>query len=186
MQRMWAEHGEPFDPYTVEDVEAALGEVTDPDFASDFFDRYVRGHEIPDYAALVRTVGYEIAPSRPGRVVLGFERLDFSDHGGQVTSYPSVWSPLYSAGISRGDVIADVAGAPIRGAEDLEEALEGKRAGDRVQVQVQGRLGWRKATIELADDPGVTLKLDASASPDAVRRRTEWLRSQVTDGVGSL
>src|SRR5262249_10531264 len=61
MRAMWRVHGKPGGaregyvdrPYTFADAEARLAEVTgDKTFAADFFERYIRGRELPDYARL--------------------------------------------------------------------------------------------------------------------------------------
>ena len=57
MRMMWERFGRPVRryavrrPYTVDDLERTLGAYTrDPAFARDFFERYVRGRDVPDYA----------------------------------------------------------------------------------------------------------------------------------------
>ena len=177
MRRMWEVHGKPFRPYTVADVESALARVTSPEFAETFFDAYVRGREVPDYEELLRAAGYVLAPARPDRAVLAFEGLDFTAEGARVTGYPSVWSPLYEAGISRNDRILTVDGREIRSATDLRRALDGKRVGDVVSVRFRGRLGQSEVDVTLGQDPAWTVTLDAAASEDAVDFRRVWLGS---------
>lgn len=65
MRRLWerfgADRGEPGEvvrPYEDADVEAALAEVAgDAAFARTFMDRYVRGRDVPDFAALLAPAG---------------------------------------------------------------------------------------------------------------------------------
>jgi len=175
MRRMWEIHGVPFDPYTVDDVEAALAHVTSADFAAEFFDAFVRGHDVPDYSGLLATVGYSLAPARPGVAVMAFERLDYGDDGARITQYPSVWSPLYAAGVSRDDVISHVDGRSVRNAHDLSVALEGKTVGQRVSARVTGRLGWRDVEVELQQDPRVIVMVDEASADGPRARRTHWL-----------
>jgi len=178
MRRMWEMHGKPFQPYRVADVEAALAQVTTADFASMFFSAHVRGSELPDYGALLATVGYALESARPDQVVLAFERLDFSDAGTRVVGYPSVWSPLYAARVSEGDVISHVDGAPVRSAQELLRVLEGKRVGQSVTATVNGRLGWHDVQIELAADPALRVRLDESAAGTVVSAREQWLAAK--------
>ena len=46
-------------PYTTDDAQARLAEVSgDAAFARDFFDRYIRGREVADYARLLQRAGF--------------------------------------------------------------------------------------------------------------------------------
>ena len=79
MRRLWEEFGarggEPgyvARPYEEADVEAVLAEVAgDRAFAKSFLDRYVRGREVPDFAALLEPAGFLVrdagASGAPGR-----------------------------------------------------------------------------------------------------------------------
>ncbi len=175
MRAMWETHGKPFEPYTVDDIEHALAVETSTEFAATFFDSYVRGHDIPDYEALLATAGYALGSARPGQVALAFEQLDFGDDGGRVTNYPSVWSPLYAAGVSRDEVISHIDGRSIRSAADLADALDGKQIGATVTAGVTGRLGWRDVDVVLAADPAVAIHVDGGAPQMATDRRAQWL-----------
>lgn len=69
MQRLWTEFGsapgEPglvAKPYTDADVERVIGGVAgDATFAKAFMDRYVRGHDVPDFAELLKPAGYVLS-----------------------------------------------------------------------------------------------------------------------------
>jgi predicted metalloprotease with PDZ domain len=48
-------------PYTVDDLQRTLGSYTgDTLFARDFFAKYIRGHEIVDYPALLAQAGFRV------------------------------------------------------------------------------------------------------------------------------
>ncbi|MGE0393760.1 MAG: M61 family peptidase [Vicinamibacterales bacterium] len=72
MQRLWedfgARRGEPgyvVRPYEDADVEAALAQVSgSAEFARRFMDRYVRGREVPDFAALLAPAGFVLRDRR--------------------------------------------------------------------------------------------------------------------------
>jgi len=72
MQRLWerfgTHRGEPGyvpQPYEEADVEAALADVSgDAAFARSFMDRYVRGREVPDFAALLTPAGFVLRDLR--------------------------------------------------------------------------------------------------------------------------
>ena len=52
MQRLWQSYGKPEIPYTNDDLQSALAELTgNARFASDFFDRYINDSALPEYHA---------------------------------------------------------------------------------------------------------------------------------------
>lgn len=177
MQRIWREHGQPFVPYVVDDIQAALAAETSANFAATFFDAHVRGSEVPEYERLLATIGYSVVPARPGRVTLSFEPIDYTDDGARIAAFPSVWSPLYAAGISRNDVISHVDGVSVRNAGDMDRALTGAAEGSTVVVGVTGRLGWREVDVTVAADPRITVRVDPDAPATASERRAAYLRS---------
>jgi predicted metalloprotease with PDZ domain len=67
-ERFGAHRGEPGEvarPYEEADVEAALAEVSgDAVFARTFMDRYVRGRDVPDFAALLAPAGFVLQDRR--------------------------------------------------------------------------------------------------------------------------
>src|SRR5262249_2266668 len=69
MRAMWRKYGKPGGaqeglvdrPYTIADAEATLAEVAgDQTFAHDFFMRFIQGHDIADYAALLARAGFVV------------------------------------------------------------------------------------------------------------------------------
>ena len=80
MRAMWLAHGKPggpspaiiAKPYTLKDARDRLAEVSgDRRFADDFFDRYVEGREVPDYATLFARVGLVLRKRNPGAAWAG-------------------------------------------------------------------------------------------------------------------
>src|SRR5689334_5873377 len=69
MRAMWKVHGRPAaapgyveKPYTLADARARLAEITDRAFADDFFNRFIEGREVPDYAKLLAVAGVTVRP----------------------------------------------------------------------------------------------------------------------------
>lgn len=164
MREMWRAHGSPEVPYTVDDVEAAVARVTgDAPFAADFFRRFVRSSNVPDYAALLAAAGIELAPARPGTPTLGFVQTAGGDEGVRVTGATLVGTPLYDAGVDRGDVILEVAGRPVRERSDLRAAIDGRTPGEQVVVRYRSRGEERTARVPLIEDPTLAARaLDRS------------------------
>jgi predicted metalloprotease with PDZ domain len=140
MRAMWAAHGRSEVPYAIEDLEAVLVELTDDDgFARDFFDRYVHGREVPDFERLLALGGMVLRDSRPGSVTIGDVRLGYQGNGAVIQGYTVVGTPVYEAGLDRGDRILELGGRPIRSATDVMSLLEEGRVGDEIAVRYLSR-----------------------------------------------
>ncbi len=180
MRAMWAEHGSPEIPYTVEDLQATLAEVTgDAAFAADFFDRFVRGGDVPDYATLLAGAGLVLRPANPVRPMLARTRLVASSQG-LVVALPTVeGTPLHDVGVGREDVILTVDGAAVATPQALEGALQGKRPGDRVHLTWRSRGSTLEGDAVLVQDPTLeVVPVEATgARPSAAAQalRNAWL-----------
>ncbi|MEX2471596.1 MAG: PDZ domain-containing protein, partial [Gemmatimonadota bacterium] len=164
MREMWRAHGSPEIPYEVDDVEAALARVTgDAAFAADFFDRFVYGREAPDYARLLREAGIAWELTRPAAAWIGPLQLRADSGGAIVTGTPQIGSPLYEAGLDRGDRILGLDGQSVTSAEEAAEVLAGHRPGERVRVRFRSRGTEHEAELLLEEDParrGVLIPVD--------------------------
>src|SRR3546814_10879386 len=74
MRHMWQRNGAaqvdyaPAKPYTPEDLQAGLAELTgDPAFAKAFFDASIRGSALPDFAPLLAQAGLVLRAATNGR-----------------------------------------------------------------------------------------------------------------------
>jgi predicted metalloprotease with PDZ domain len=179
MREMWLRHGLTEHPYVVDDIEAALSTVTgDAAFAADFFDRFVRGREAPDYRALLAPGGIEVAAARPEAAWLGPLRLTFEPGGAVVPSTPLEGSPLYEAGIDSGDRITSIANVPPTNQAALDRALAGLRPGDEVAITFESRGGTYTASVRAARDPALSGRWtpDGIVSPEQAAFRAAWRR----------
>lgn len=73
MRALWDRYGRPGGsapgivarPYTAADVRTVLASVSGSErFAADFMSRYVQGHQVPDFARLLRRAGMVLRPAR--------------------------------------------------------------------------------------------------------------------------
>ncbi len=154
MREMWRAHGSPEIPYDVDDVEAALARVTgDAAFAADFFRRFVRGREAPDYGALLREAGIAWEPARPGAAWIGPLQLRADPDGAVVNGTPRLGSPLYEAGLDRNARILDLDGRPVTSADEVAAVLAEHGPGDRIPVRFRSRGTEHQAELLLEEDP---------------------------------
>jgi predicted metalloprotease with PDZ domain len=180
MREMWRTHGVTEHPYAVDDIQAALARVTgDAAFAADFFDRFVRGREAPDYAALLGTAGIEVGQARSEAAWLGPLRLRFDGGAAVLPATPLEGTPLYEAGVDSGDRITAIAGIAPANQAAVDRALSGLRPGDDVSITFESRGGTYSASVRAAPDPGLSGRWtpDGVASAEQASFRAAWRRA---------
>jgi predicted metalloprotease with PDZ domain len=186
MRLLWTRHGRTERPYTLADVESALAEVTTSAYAANAFRRYINGRDVPPLDTLLARAGLLLRRARPGKVWLGPVGLNEQDSTLAVTSSPTIGSPLYDAGVERGDRIASLAGRAMLTSADLEAVLSDRKAGAQVPAVIIGREGRKDVTITLADDftlEIVTFEKAGRPVPKAiVAFRSAWMGSRAGPG----
>lgn len=183
MRHMWVTHGLPEIPYVVEDLERELGVFTeDTAFASDFFDRFVRGSELPDFDRLLTNAGLLLRRRSPDGAFLGSVQLGPDDEGMRIVSGTQVGSPLYVAGLDRGDVIVSIGGQAIADDASWQAAKAAHAPGDEVEIVFVSRGQRWETSIEFAADPRLEVVpferagVELTAGQRAFRE--DWLRSR--------
>jgi len=193
MRAMWRAHGRPGGshpgyvdrPYTLADVEARLAEVTEsPAFAREFFARYIEGHEIADYGQLLALAGFSLRPERPRAAWMGGGRFAGGERGGVRIDIDTVpGTPLYLAGLDRGDEIQGLGGERIDSEQRLNDVLRGHKPGDTLSLSFTDMTGnSQTTTVQLAADPTIEVvpmeSAGRSLSADQQRFRRQWLGSR--------
>ena len=193
MSRLWQEHGrvQPSRagyvdrPYTLVDLRRVLTAVAgDRQFVDEFFDRYIEGHELPDFEALLTPAGYVVQRMAPDRGWLGEVPVTASaaglivGHGRGGRALVPFGTPLYDAGVDLDDVITEIEGQPATLA--AWSSIAQRKPGDVVRLSVRRRDGQivnTKAT--LAADPRILVVPVEAAGlvPTSSQRafRESWL-----------
>ena len=179
MRRMWAEHGLAEKPYTRADLETVLAATTgDAAFAREVFASQIDGSELPDFAPLLAQAGIAIAPANPGVAWAGAFR--FQATGAPViTGAVAPGTPLYEAGINRGDQITALGDTAIAAPADWNTAIAALKPGDEVVVRFLQRGVEKSAPLRLIADPAFRLvRVEAgggSVTPEQLAFRQAWL-----------
>lgn len=177
MRAVWGRFGKTEIPYTVDDLENVLSEFAeDEEFATDFFARYVRGREVPDYEALLANAGFQLRPARPTEAWLGTTGLQYAGGGATLSATPPIGSPLYEAGIGRRDRIVSIDGQAITGAAVLREIVGRHSPGDTVQLRFEQRGRTRTVTVTFAVNPQLEVVRYEEAGLDMTEEMREFRR----------
>jgi predicted metalloprotease with PDZ domain len=182
MRAMWRRHPDVQKPYNLEDLERALAETTSDEFAKKIFERHIEGLEPMDYAALLARAGFVLQPASPGKAWIGTPPMSFSDRGVDVNGPTLHGSPLYAAGIDRGDRIVDADGKSLKTRRDWDDLAASHKPGDRGTLTVEGRAGKKQVEITWAQAPDVAIvtfeKAGRQLTPEIAAFREAWLSSK--------
>ncbi|WP_428150361.1 M61 family metallopeptidase [Brevundimonas sp.] len=179
MREMWRTHGVTERPYSPADIEAALARVTgDPAFARDWFARTIQGSDLPDFAPLLAQAGIVIRPANPTAAWAGAVRLPPAGPP-VIAAALAPDTPLYAAGLDRGDQIVAVGDKAVAGQADWTAAVAAAKPGDEVPIRFLQRGVERSATLRFAADPSFDLvRAEAgggSVTPAQLAFREAWL-----------
>jgi predicted metalloprotease with PDZ domain len=183
MRAVWRKYGRAERPYTLDDLRTTLAEVTgDAAFAEEFFRRYVHGREVPDYARLLSQAGLLLRKAQPGEAWLGDPRIEYEDGEAVLTGPTLIGTPLYEAGVDRGDRIVSLGGRAITTEADLEAVLAAHQPGDALPIEFEQRGQLRTAVLTLAENPelGIVTFEEAgrTVTPEMRAFREAWLGSK--------
>jgi predicted metalloprotease with PDZ domain len=196
MRALWTDFGRPGQqepgfvatPYTMDDLKATLGKIAgDRAFADDFFDRYIQGHEVVDYARLLARAGLAARVSNPGQAFIsGSESFNFSGSAGALVATPvNFQSALYKAGVDQDDHIIALDDVKLTSKQTLDEVLRKHKPGDVVPIRFVRRSGEAvNAMLTLEEGSRIAIvpieQSGGTVTPEQKRFREGWLGSRVT------
>jgi predicted metalloprotease with PDZ domain len=186
MRTMWREHPDVQRPYALEDLQNTLAESTgSKSFADEVFRRYIYGKEAMNYQELLAHAGLLLRTKHPGRVWLGAsgkEPFQFSDQAAEIANGTLKDSPLYNAGLDRGDRILKWDGNSVKNQSELNAWLDRRKPGEHASLQVENRSGEKKIDLLLQQSPELEVVRYEDAgmrvTPEIMRFRNDWLSSK--------
>ncbi len=183
MRTVWREHPDIQKPYTLADLQSALGETTgNAEFAKEIFERHIAGKEPMDYEKLLIPAGLLLRPAHLGQAWWGAAEMKVTNDGAEITRETLRGTPLYEADLAGGDHILEFNGKAIKAGTDVETLLGKHKPGDRVQLRVRTRAGEKQLEVTLAEDPQLELvtfeQAGRAVTPEVTAFRKSWLSSK--------
>jgi len=164
-------------------LQKVLAEATGSEaFARQIFERHINSTEPMDYAALLAPAGYVLRPASPDKAWWGTPPMSFSDRGIDIIGPSLRGSPLYLAGLDRGDRIVEVDGKNVKTRRDVDDVAASHKPGDRSILTVETRAGRKQVQLTWASAPDVELisfeKAGRPVTPEIKAFRSAWLGSK--------
>lgn len=158
MRAMWNEHPDTQKPYTLEDLQQTLASVTSKEFAASLFANHIYGNEPMDYEKLLARAGVFLRKASTPKIYTGAQNFTFTDRGAEIAAVTPRGSPLYNAGLDRGDRIPEWDGKAIKAQADMTTLLDAHKPGDKIKRKVETRAGNKDVELELAGPPGYEME----------------------------
>ena len=191
MQTLWTRFGRPGQKvpglvattYTMGDLRGALAELTTKQFADTFFDKYIQGHDVVDYTALLAQAGLVVRKRGAGRAYLVAPQLNMQAGGARVMGSVLFDSALYKAGVDREDLIVAIDGVSITSQDALDQLLAKHKPGAQVALRYLRRGGEIvNTTLTLEEDPRIEVVLVESTggtlTAEQKQFRDRWFGSR--------
>jgi predicted metalloprotease with PDZ domain len=178
MKNLWQKHGKTAIPYTIPDVQNALATTTgNASYATDFFKRFIYGHEAIDYNKLFADFGLTTASGSKGLAGLGGARLDSTGNGLKVVANPVRNTPLYIAGVDVNDEITEMDAKKILSVKDMQDVLRQHKPGETVQLSYLHRGKPIQTALQLKENLSVVIAPSAGpgASEKQMKLQRAWL-----------
>jgi len=168
-----------------------LAQATGSDeFAKEIFQRHIDGVEPVEYATLLERAGYVLQSPEIFKAWIGTPPMSFSERGIDINGSTLRGSPLYAAGIDRGDRIVEADGKVLETRQDFNDLVASHRPGDRGTLTVEARTGRKQVDITWAQSPDVEIvsfeKAGRPVTPEIAAFRESWLGTKALHPLPQL
>jgi predicted metalloprotease with PDZ domain len=180
MRRVWATHGKTEVPYKTDDLRIALAQVTGSEqFSNEFFARYITGQELPDYGSLLANAGMLLRKANEGAASVGTVELEFEGKAALIKENTIIGSPLYAAGLDRGDQIIAIDRLKVQSPAQWDAVLERYSPGDTATIRYIQREVARSAELTFTEANELEVVAyecaDMKVRKSQLAFRTSWL-----------
>ena len=184
MRAMWARYGRTEMPYSLDNWRMTLGQVVrDQQWADNFFNKHIAGKDPIDFATLLSRVGLQLRRAGVGQATFGGVGLSRDTGRVVITSNTPVGTPIYQAGVDRGDRIVSLDGTPILNSAMVQTILDAHKPGDQLTIVFESRGETKTATMTLIERQQLEIvtneKAGLAVTPEMIAMREAWLGSKV-------
>jgi predicted metalloprotease with PDZ domain len=183
MKAAWNQFGKTEIAYTIPGLQQVLEKLTDKSFASDFFQKYVNGHEPYDYNTSLEYAGLTLKKNNEGKAWMGNPRFGEQGRVLTINSNTIIGSPFYAAGLDIGDQIISIDAKPVKNAKEFNDVLQQHKPGDQVEIIYKHREVEKRAMVTLMENPSFSVAAVESAGRNLSEQqkafRKSWLESKL-------
>jgi len=183
MKAMWKNHGKPEIPYTLTSMQQTLAGITNTSFATNFFQKYIFGHETINYAALLAKAGYIVKKSNEGKSVSGMTvRVSERDNKLVIANTTTRGTAAYEAGLDLNDEILRLDETTMKTPADVNNYIQNKKPGEVVSVTYKHRGKEKTTSMTLKENSSLSL-IDISTNGQTItdemkKIRDSWFTSK--------
>jgi predicted metalloprotease with PDZ domain len=153
MQRVWQVHGKTEVPYTTDDL-----------------------RNLPDYESLLANAGLLLRKANEGAASVGRVSLEFEGWAAMIENNTIIGSPLYEAGLDRGDQILAIDRLKIQSPKQWDHAMGRYEPGDTATIHFIQRGIERTAELTFDEDNELEVVTYESADMDIRRAQRNFRR----------
>lgn len=173
MKLVWKKFGKEEVPYTIENLNQALNVYAGEDFGNAFFSKYIYDSQMPDYKALLASVGVSL--TQKGDTPYFGARV----RQGRITNEPTIGGPAYKAELDRGDQLISVNGKGLNEQNTFSAIVNTLKPGDPIDIIFTRHGVTKNTTVTLGRNPRYTIESFEKVGKDltdAIKaKRATWL-----------
>ncbi|WP_165750048.1 M61 family metallopeptidase [Cellulophaga sp. Z1A5H] len=181
MKLIWTTYGKNEIPYTIENLNESLNTYAGKAFGDDFFNSYIYKSGMPDYTALLATVGVGLKQDTQipdfGATVAINTKMQ-----GEIKRNTTIGSPAYLGGLDKGDFITQVNGQALPSTTSFEDYIKTFEIGTELKIDFLRNAVPQKTIVKIASSQTYRIELmekqGKKPSKKILKNRAAWLTLQ--------
>jgi len=183
MTALWKKFGKPEIAYTVAGLEEELiTYIGNKNFASEFFAKYINGHEPFDYATPLKQAGIVLKQPELGKAWWGTVR--YADANNLIIQNNTiVGTPIYEAGLDVDDKIVELNGMAVSKSSQVDSIVRSYKPGDKIKMGYLHRGEKQITELTFSESPAYQAVLfekeGLAVTPEILAFRKKWMGSKL-------
>ncbi|ADV48444.1 peptidase M61 domain protein [Cellulophaga algicola DSM 14237] len=181
MKLVWTTYGKNEIPYTIENLNESLNTYAGKAFGDAFFNAYIYKSGMPDYTALLATVGVGLKQDTQipdfGATVAINTKMQ-----GEIKRNTTIGSPAYLGGLDKGDFITQVNGQALPSTTSFEDYIKTFEIGTELKIDFLRNAVPQKTIVKIASSQTYSIELmekqGKKPSKKILKNRAAWLTLQ--------